>query len=91
MQIRGTDAAVHDLTEICDYIQEHSSGETARRIALSIYERVGLLTKFPESGRTGRRPETRELVFSRLPYLAVYHIHDEVVEILRILHSAQWP
>src|ERR1043165_9884129 len=88
MQIRWTDAALHDLTAICDYIQEHSSRETARRIALSIYERVGLLAKFPEFGRTGRRLDTTELVFSGLPYLAIYPVHDEVVEVLRILHGA---
>ena len=63
-----------------------------RRIALSIYERIGLLAKYPEFGRTGRLPETRELVFAGLPYLAIYRITEESIEVLRILHGAQdWP
>jgi hypothetical protein len=37
MRIRWTDAAVHDLTAICDYIQEQSTSETARRVAFSMY------------------------------------------------------
>lgn len=92
MRIRWTDAAVRDLTHICDYIETHGSAVTARRVAVSIYQRVGTLAEFPESGRTGRKPETRELIFSGLPYLAIYRIHGEGVEILRILHGAQeWP
>ena len=35
---------------------------------------------------------TDELVFAPLPYIAVYRVKEEVVEILRIYHSAQnWP
>lgn len=35
---------------------------------------------------------TRELVLSPLPYVVVYRVKDEVVEIARVLHGAQpWP
>ncbi len=92
MQIRWTDPAVRDFQQVCDYIQQHGSATTARQVALSIYEQVSGLGKFPESGRTGRKPETRELVFVGLPYLAVYRVHASAVEVLRILHGAQrWP
>lgn len=92
MRIRWTEPAVRDFTHICDYIETHGSPTTARRVALSIYQRIDALTEFPEAGRTGRKPETRELVFSGLPYLAIYRIHGEEVEILRVLHGAQeWP
>jgi toxin ParE1/3/4 len=89
MHLRWTDPAVRDLTRICDYIQEHGNDATARRVALSIHQQLNILTKFPECGRTGRKPETRELVFSALPYLAVYRVHRDSVEILRILHGAR--
>jgi toxin ParE1/3/4 len=92
MLIRWTDAAVRDFTHMCDYIDQHRSGAAARHVALSIHRRIDLLGEFPEYGRTGRKPDTRELVFSGLPYLAVYRIHKNAVEILRILHGAQdWP
>jgi len=69
MRIRWTDPAVLDFTQICDYIEQHGSAATARRVALSIYKQISGLGKFPESGRTGRHPETRELVFLDFPML----------------------
>jgi toxin ParE1/3/4 len=64
----------------------------ARRVAISIYERLSALMEFPEQGRQGRKSGTRELIFTGLPYLAIYRIRGDAVEILRILHGAQnWP
>lgn len=92
MQIRWTDSAVRDFTQICDYIETHGSPDRARRVAISIHRQVDFLAAFPESGRTGRRSDTRELVFNGLPYLAIYRIHADAVELVRILHGAQmWP
>jgi toxin ParE1/3/4 len=89
MHIRWTDAAVRDFTSVCDYIEKHGSAVSARRVALSIHRQIDLLERFPEHGRTGRKLDTRELVFSGL---AVYRIHPDSVEIVRILHGAQsWP
>jgi plasmid stabilization system protein ParE len=92
MRIRWTQPAAHDLTQICDYLEEHENSATARRVALSIYERINTLGEFPERGRQGRMRGTRELVLTGLPYLAVYRLKEDDVEILRILHGAQaWP
>jgi toxin ParE1/3/4 len=50
------------------------------------------LETFPNRGRIGRITGTRELVFAPLPYIAVYRVKDDAVEILRTYHSAQdWP
>ena len=92
MRLRWTEPAARDLTHICDFIQEHDSSATARRLALSIYGSVSTLAEFPERGRPGRKPGTRELIFAGLPYLAIYRLRRDTVEILRILHGAQdWP
>jgi toxin ParE1/3/4 len=92
MGVRWTTPAARDFANICDYIQEHDGPTPARRVALSIYDRLDSLAEFPHRGRQGRVPGTRELVMSGLPYLAVYRIKDDVVEIVRVLHGAQkWP
>jgi len=92
MRIRWTKPAAADLNQICDYISEHDSSVTARRVALSIYEYVSTLEELPERGRAGRVVGTRELIFTGLPYLAIYRIRRDMVEILRILHGVQnWP
>jgi toxin ParE1/3/4 len=90
--IRWTDLAVRDLTEICDYIEQHDSATSARRVALTIYEGADSLAQFPHLGRSGRKANTRELPIRGLPFLVIYRIRGEVVEINRILHGAQnWP
>jgi len=92
MRLRWTTPAVSDLTHACDYIEKHASPATARRVALKIYQGVSSLTQFPYRGRPGRKLNTRELVFPGLPYLAIYPIREDVIEVVRILHGAQrWP
>jgi toxin ParE1/3/4 len=92
MNIRWTLPAAGDLTQICDYIEKRGSAAAARRVALSIYEAISLLGNFPMQGRTGRSPNTRELVLVGLPYIAIYRLNEDTVEILRLLHGAQeWP
>ena len=92
MRIRWTESAVDDLTQICDYINEHISGAKAREVALYIHRGLDILAEFPESGRSGRKSGTRELVFTGLPYVAIYRITLDRIEIVRILHGAQqWP
>jgi len=92
MRIRWTVPASRDLTGICDYTEEHVSAEAARSLAVRIHGEIDTLTQFPYQGRAGRKPGTRELIFSGLPFLAVYRIHQEAIEITRILHGAQkWP
>jgi plasmid stabilization system protein ParE len=92
MSVRWTEPAVRDLTGICDYTEQHSGPEAARKVALRVYEAVGSLVQFPHLGRPGRKPGTRELVLSGLPFLAIYRGREDVIEIARILHGAQrWP
>jgi toxin ParE1/3/4 len=92
MRLRWTQPAARDFTHICDYTRERDGPTAARRVALAIYEGVSSLTHFPQRGRPGRRLNTRELVLSGLPFVVVYRIREEVIEINRILHGAQqWP
>jgi len=89
MRIRWTQPATRDFSQICDYLSEHGSPGTARRVALSIFDGVTSLSQFPQQGQRGRKSGTRELILTGLPYLAVYRIGNEVVEVLRILHGSQ--
>ena len=47
------------------------------------------LAEFPESGRAGQVTGTRELVVPGLPYLVVYRVGKESVEVLRVFHTSQ--
>jgi toxin ParE1/3/4 len=69
------------------------SPRAAKRVVRRIAEMVEtLLPQNPEIGRRARAPGTRELVISQTPFLVAYRVHNETIEILRVLHGAQrWP
>jgi hypothetical protein len=46
----------------------------------------------PNSGRIGRAEGTRKAVVPRTPYIVVYRVSSEVVEVVGIWHRArEWP
>jgi toxin ParE1/3/4 len=92
MQIRWTSSAAFDLTQISDYSQARFSPAQARQTALAIYDAAESLNTHPNRGRPGRKPNTRELVVSGLPFVIIYRSIANDIEIIRILHGAQkWP
>jgi addiction module RelE/StbE family toxin len=83
--------ALSDRDAIFTYVEAESP-----HAAISIDERIAAaarrLIEFPESGRPGRVPGTRELVIPGTPYVAAYTVTKTNVRILRVLHGAQiWP
>ncbi|MFZ0321794.1 MAG: type II toxin-antitoxin system RelE/ParE family toxin [Candidatus Sulfotelmatobacter sp.] len=91
MRLRWTTPATNDLYNIVQHIQQDNP-DAASKVAESLYDGCSSLENFPHLGRKGRIAGTRELVFSGLPYIVVYRVVDQVIEILRIYHGAQdWP
>jgi plasmid stabilization system protein ParE len=76
MLVRWTQPAVDDFTHICNYTDEHFGSGQARRTALMIYDSVESLRAFPQKGRLGRKPNTRELEIQKLPFVVVYHFFE---------------
>ncbi len=92
MLLRWTTAAVEDLTRICDYTEASFGPGRARRTAIAIYRAATTLGQSPNLGRKGRVPNTRELVIQDLPFVILYRLDPDSIEIVRILHGAQqWP
>ncbi len=54
-----------------------------------LYEAIRSLKQWPNRGRVGREEGTRELLFPPLPYIAVYRVKEQSIEVLRIYHAAQ--
>ena len=90
MIVRWSPEAATDLAAIVDYIGKQNP--LAERIARSVYNDILSLSSFPNQGRQGRQAGTRELVLSPLPFIVVYRIKGDAVEIARVLHGSQrWP
>ena len=86
--IRWSPAAANDLESIRDYLVERHLSfvqPTVRRI----YRAANSLREFPNRGRVGETPGTRELPLTPLPYIIVYGVEPDVVHIFRIVHGAR--
>jgi toxin ParE1/3/4 len=91
MHIRWARAAVADLENIGAYLEENNPSLTESTL-LKLYEAAQSLKRFSNRGRIGRVVGTRELVVSPLPYIVIYAVAEQVVNIVRVLHAAQdWP
>lgn len=91
MRVRWATPAAEDLYHIVEHFKQDNPSAAAR-VAKVLYDGCGNLGQFPRTGRRGRTEGTRELVFPGLPYIVVYRINDQIVEIIPIYHGAQdWP
>ncbi len=87
MRIRWTPAAAEDLQRISDYLKDHHP-HYRQPTMRKLYEAISSLKAVPHRGRPGRENGTREILFPPLPYVAVYRVKEQTIEILRIYHSA---
>ncbi len=88
MRILWTPAAADDLEEIAGYLKEHHP-DYAQSTVRELYQTIRSLKDFPQRGRPGREEGTRELVFVRLPWIAIYRLRNDAIEVLRIWHAAR--
>jgi plasmid stabilization system protein ParE len=88
MRIRWTVPAADDLGDIKRYLQRHYP-HFAEPTVRTIYQRIRSLKASPDRGRPGHRSGTRELTLAPLPYVVVYSVAADAVEILHIYHGAQ--
>ena len=91
MTLTWTRTALQDLKHLHDYIADDNP-DAARRMVSRIREAASRLRRNPHMGRSGRVPETRELVIAGTLYIVVYRIEGQQVQIVAVLHGAQrWP
>ena len=91
MEVRWSPKASEDLERIFKHI-EADNPAAAREVIRTLYAGCASLQVFPHRGRVGRMKGRRELVFPPVPYIVVYQVKEQAVEISRIYHAAQdWP
>ena len=87
MRVIYTRAALRSLSAIREYIGRENPA-AANRVAVQIVAACDRLEYLPERGRPGLQTGTRELV-ALWPYVIVYRVTPDAVEILNIWHGAQ--
>lgn len=89
--IEWTDLADADAGAIFDHVILDDS-RTAEEIIKRVIAATNRLAQFPDIGRPGREPGTRELILPRLPYIIIYRLSGKTITILRVLHTSRlWP
>jgi toxin ParE1/3/4 len=90
LKVKWTRLALADFASAQSYIaaeNPQAAAEIARRIRASVLK----LVQFPYIGRPGDDLMTREWRVQRTPYLVVYRLSGEVIEITRVWHDKRDP
>ena len=91
MIIRWLPEAHRNRLEQLDYIAQDNPLAAIGQDE-QIERQVNMLLEHPKMGRPGRVTGTRELVVSSTPFVAIYRLHAQHIEVIRLLHSSQqWP
>lgn len=92
MRIAWSGRAIRNIEAARDYIARDNPA-AAEAVTERIIRQVERLVAFsPGLGRPGRISGTRELVVSRTPYIVVYRVAEDEVQVLAVIHQAQdWP
>jgi toxin ParE1/3/4 len=89
MRIVWGDGARLDFSRIITFLDQRSPA-AARRIGDRILAAVALLERFPEiAPASSRHRGLRQLVVTRSPYLVIYRVHAQNVEIRAVVHAKQ--
>ncbi len=88
-EINFTTSAVADLDSIKKFIYEDNEIAAKKVVSYIIKQIETILPQMPSAGRAGRVLRTRELVISKYPYIVPYQVKENVIYILRVLHTSK--
>ena len=83
VKIVWLELAILDLHQVREFIRLDNPS-AAEKTGGQIEANILNLARFPDMGRPGRRPQTRELMIPKLPYRIVYRVRGDTVQILRV-------
>jgi addiction module RelE/StbE family toxin len=90
-RLEFTARAFHHIAAAEAFIAQDNP-KAARTVVKAILTTAEKLESFPELGKHGRVPGTRELPLSKYPYTIVYRIRSTRVIVYSVLHqSLQYP
>ncbi len=88
-KVKFSASSLKDLKSIQEYICENNR-EAAKEVVAHIIDKIEtVIVPNPGAGRAGRVLRTRELVISKYPYIVPYQVREDVIYILRVLHTSK--
>lgn len=89
VEVRWTPQAAQDLDSITSFIS-HDSAQYASLFVIDLFQAVGRIAEFPQSGRIVPElgnPGVREIILGS--YRVVYRIKKQYADLLTIYHGAR--
>jgi addiction module RelE/StbE family toxin len=86
--LRWTRRALARLADIGKHISQDNP-DAADAVVTRIAYAADSLSDFPNQGRLGRVEGTRELILADLPYIIVYRLRNQTIDILTVMHTAR--
>lgn len=91
MRVIWSPTAERNLDAVWEYIAQDNL-DAADRMSERLRAAAEHLIDYPHFGRVGRSRDSRELIVAGTPYILIYRIGRDRIDIVRILHSKQnWP
>ena len=91
MRVKWLRRALENLDDEAAYIAKDSP-RVAAEFVVHMRDSAAMLADQPNLGRPGRISGTRELIVTRFSYILPYRVRGDIVEVLRVFHTArQWP
>jgi toxin ParE1/3/4 len=88
LKVIWTEGAADDLADIVQHIRKDNQS-AAERVAKVIFDEIMSLRTMPNRGRKRSTDSSRELVFARWSYLALYEVIGDIVYIKSIRHTSR--
>jgi toxin ParE1/3/4 len=88
VRLRYKARSLGDIERIRGYISQFDARATDG-VAERIERAINRLMAFPLSGRRGTIEGTRLLVVPNLPYIVVYRVTEDTIDIISVLHTAR--
>jgi addiction module RelE/StbE family toxin len=88
VKVKLSAGAAADIEAAFQHLRQQSPN-AAEAVRSAIVKAVNSLSAMPSRGRPGRVAGTRELVVRAAPYVVVYHVTGEAVQVFRVRHTSQ--
>lgn len=88
MKLRFRQSALADVGALHDFIAKDNP-RAAKRTVQRVQTSMDRLKQFPRIGRQGAVAGTRELVVSGLPYIVIYEVTGEFIDVIAVFHASE--
>ena len=86
--VRFRARALENINAQIEYLLDHALHSVAP-FKEDIRKTISLIREFPDAGRPGEVPGTREIISTKFRVIAVYVVHEEWLEVLRVYFRGQ--